>query len=136
MTRRRFSIFLRKMQHLKAWKHNQTINSRIIIFYGMAFVHSISKTDNMKTCRDVAESFLEKLINLAANYNEVRLVFDRYLNTSLKDQTREREQRGSPCTTTSRTACVLPRQGQLVNPEYFVEGFPLVARPRQNLQSI
>ena len=60
--------------------------------------------DNMKTCRDFAESFLDKLINLVANYDDVRLVFDSYLNTSLKDQMRKGGQRGSQRITTSRTA--------------------------------
>ena len=56
---------------------NQTTSSRVIIFDGMALVNSASKqTDNMKTCRDFAESFLAKLINLIAYYDEVRLVFN------------------------------------------------------------
>ena len=64
----------------EAEKQNTTL--RVIIFNGMALVNSVSKTDNVKTCHDFTESFLKKLINLVANYDKVRLVFDRYLNTS------------------------------------------------------
>ena len=48
----------------------------------------------MKTCRDFAESFIKKLVNLVANYDKVRLVLNRYLNTSLKEQVRKKRTKG------------------------------------------
>ena len=45
----------------------------------MAVVNSITKTDQMKTCEDFADSFLTIICNMAANYDEVRLVLDRYM---------------------------------------------------------
>ena len=95
------------MQHRNIWKHRLETKlqvQRVIIFDGMALVNSVSKTDNMMTCRDFAESFLEKLINFVANYDEVRLVLDRYLNTSLKEQMRKKRTVGNQRTTTSMTA--------------------------------
>jgi len=40
----------------------------------------------MKTCHDFADSFLARICNMAANYDEVRLVLDRYMKISLKEQ--------------------------------------------------
>ena len=67
---------------------NQTTNSRVIIFDSMALMNSVSKMDN------ILSSFLEKLINLIVNYKEARLVFARYLNTSLKEQMRKKRTKG------------------------------------------
>ena len=47
-------------------------------------------TDDMKTCADFAESFISILCNMAKDFEEVRLVFDRYIATSLKTQTRNK----------------------------------------------
>jgi len=54
----------------------------------MAVVNSVTKTAQMKTCQDFADSFLAITCNMDANYDEVRLVFDRYMKTSLKEQVR------------------------------------------------
>jgi hypothetical protein len=52
------------------------------------------KTDQIKTCNDFAQVFLDQLSKMADNYDEVRLVFDRYLDTSLKEQMRRKRTRG------------------------------------------
>lgn len=77
-------------------ENENTTNTRyrVIIIDGMALVNSIIKTDQMRTCHDFAQSFISILSNLASNYNEVRLVFDTYLNTSLKEQTRKKRTKG------------------------------------------
>lgn len=48
----------------------------------------MSKTDRMKTCYDLAKVFIERLITISANYYDVRLVFDKYIDSSLKDKMR------------------------------------------------
>jgi hypothetical protein len=67
---------------------------RVIIIDGMAVVNSVIKTEQMKTCQDFAQSFLDMISNMTANYDEVRLVFDRYINTSLKEQMRTQRTKG------------------------------------------
>jgi len=54
----------------------------------------LTKTDHhMKTCQDSADSFLAIICIIATNYDEVRLVFDRYMKTSLKE-TRTKRTKG------------------------------------------
>ena len=48
----------------------------------------------MKTCRDFAQSFIERLENIAVHYDEVRLVFDRYIDNSLKAKMRQKRTKG------------------------------------------
>ena len=57
-------------------------------------VNSVTKTDYMKTCQDLADSFLAIICNMSANYDEVRLMFDRYMKTSLKEQMRIKRTKG------------------------------------------
>ena len=67
----------------------------VIIFDGMALVNSIQKTECVKTCKDFAEVFLANLIQASHGYNEVRLVFDRYMQGSLKEKMREKRAGGN-----------------------------------------
>ena len=69
---------------------NETANDRILIIDGMAIVNSITKHGNMKTCADFAESFLSIICYMTQEYDEVRVVFDRYISPSLKSQTRSK----------------------------------------------
>ena len=48
----------------------------------------------MKTCQDFANAFLQIICNMAAQYDEVRLVFDQYRKTSLKEQMRTKRTKG------------------------------------------
>lgn len=73
---------------------NQPSAYRVVIIDGMAVVNSVIKTDRMKTCQDFADSFLAIICKMAANYDEVRLVFDRYMKTSLKEQMRTKRTKG------------------------------------------
>ena len=61
---------------------------KVLIIDGMALVNAIPKTDQIKTCNDFAKIFLDQLSNMANNYDEVRLVFDRYLDKSFEEQMR------------------------------------------------
>lgn len=74
---------------------NQPSRYRVVIIDGMAVVNSVIKTEQMKTCQDFADSFLAIICNIAANYDEVRLVFDRYMKTSLKEQMRTKRTKGN-----------------------------------------
>ncbi|KAK6182328.1 hypothetical protein SNE40_010039 [Patella caerulea] len=73
---------------------NQPSAYRVIIIDGMAVVNSVTKTDQMKTCQDFADSFLAIVCNIATNNDEVRLVFDRYMKTSLKEQMMTKRTKG------------------------------------------
>ena len=67
---------------------------QVIIIYGMAPVNAIPKTERIMTCKDFAQVFLDQLSNMADEYDEVRLVFDRYINSSLKEQMRRKRTKG------------------------------------------
>ena len=64
----------------------------VLIVDGMALVNAIQKKDesSMKNCQEFAEAFIRRLGREASSYSEVRLIFDRYLTTSLKEKTREK----------------------------------------------
>ena len=68
--------------------------NKVIIVDGMVLVNAIPKTDHIKTCNYFAQVFLDQLSNMAGNYDEVRLVVDRYLDTSLKEQMRRKRTKG------------------------------------------
>ena len=67
---------------------------QVIIIFGMALVNAIPKTERIMTCKDFAQVFLDQLSNMADEYDEVRLVFDRYINSSLKEQMRRKRTKG------------------------------------------
>ena len=67
---------------------------KVIIIDGMALVNAIPKTERIKTCKDFAQFFLDQLSNMADEYDEVRLVFDRYINSSIKEQMRRKRTKG------------------------------------------
>ena len=67
---------------------------RVIIIDAMAVVNSVVKTEQMKTCQDFADAFLQIVCNMAAQYDEVRLVFDQYVKASLKEQMRTKRTKG------------------------------------------
>ena len=65
-----------------------TVSYKVVIIDGMALVNSNKKIKQMQTCKDFSNLFLDKLISITRNYNEVKLVFDRYQQNSLKTPTR------------------------------------------------
>lgn len=66
----------------------------MIIVDDIALVNVIPKIDKIMPCNDFAQVFLEQLSNMASNCDEVRLVFNRYLDTSLKEQVRRKQIKG------------------------------------------
>lgn len=64
--------------------------SSVIVIDGMRLVNEIKKTDKLKTGLDFANAFLARLKQLTKNYDEVRLLFDQYIENSLKNVTRDK----------------------------------------------
>ena len=58
------------------------------IIDAMAIVQSITKTPNMKKMSDFRDVFCTKIQRRSKKYTETRVVFDEYLDNSLKEQTR------------------------------------------------
>lgn len=69
--------------------------AKILIVDGMVIVNAIKKTPDMNTCNDFAIAFLSVILHMAKDYDEVRLIFDRYDSLSLKSQTRKKRTAGS-----------------------------------------
>ena len=67
---------------------------KVIIIDGMALVNAIPKSERIKTCKDFAQVFFDQLSNMDGDYGEVRLVFDRYIDSSLKEQMRRKLTKG------------------------------------------
>ena len=64
--------------------------TKVIILDGMAIVNALPKDKSeVKTCKDLADLFISKLVSRCSGYDEVRLTFDRYVSKSLKAKTRE-----------------------------------------------
>jgi len=86
-----FCVDLWSIQHTYRWGDKSTIIiPSIVVVDGTAVINSVTKTDQMKTCQDFGDCFLVIICNIAENYDEVRLVFDRHMKESLKEQMRQR----------------------------------------------
>ena len=73
---------------------NESSTYRVIVNDGMAVANFVIKTEQMKTCQHFADSFLGIICHMAEKYDEVLLVFDRYIETSLKEQMRTKRTKG------------------------------------------
>ena len=69
---------------------------RVIILDGMALVNKVKKMPDTKTCQDFSDLFLQKLSYEISGFQTVVLTFDRYVNLSLKEMTREKRS-GEEC---------------------------------------
>ena len=65
-----------------------TSPDKVIILDGMAVVNQVDMT-NLNTCKDFATAFVNRLQRMVSGYSEVQLIFDRYLQESLKSRTRD-----------------------------------------------
>jgi hypothetical protein len=54
-----------------------SITSKTVIIDGMAYVHSMQKPKDIKTCAEFAASFIDMLIKRTHEFDVVYLVFDR-----------------------------------------------------------
>ena len=81
---------IRKLRSLENESNDDPVTdaSRVIVFDGMAMVNRINiKKSKVSTCHDFAESFSEIILS-HVRCEEIRVVFDRYDENSLKSQTR------------------------------------------------
>ena len=69
-------------------------NNKVLIFDDMALVNQMNKIKEIKTCQDFADRFVRNVVIACEGYGEVRMVFDRYLEASLKDLTRQKRNQG------------------------------------------
>ena len=67
---------------------------RTIMFDGMGLVNRIKKSDNIKTCKDFADVFVKRIMHESRSFQQVNLIFDRYMTSSLKSRTRDKRTKG------------------------------------------
>ena len=71
------------------------IRSRVLVVDAMAVLLSMKKTINIKKLSDLPEAFIQQIEHMMVGYNEGRVVFDRYLDQSLKNKTRQKRAKSS-----------------------------------------
>jgi len=82
-----FCVDLWLIQHTYRWGHKWTISiPSIVVVDGTAVINSVTKTDQMKTYQDFGDCFLAIICNIAENYDQVRLVFDRHMKHHLRNR--------------------------------------------------
>ena len=69
---------------------NNGVGRRLILFDGMELVNSIKKSPDIETCFDLANVFIKMLVARSEGFEEVHLVFNRYLEVSLKTKMRSK----------------------------------------------
>lgn len=67
---------------------------KVCIIDAMAIVQAIKKGPAMVNCADFAQAFVRSIHTILSGYNEGRVIFDRYLENSLKSQTRSKRSGG------------------------------------------
>ena len=68
---------------------------KVIIFDAMAIVNKINiRKSKIKSCANLAEVFADRILDESFGYNEVRVIFDRYVKGLLKAQKRIRRTGG------------------------------------------
>lgn len=65
-------------------------NTSILLIDGVALLHKIQKGKVIITCKDLSEVFINMIIHACTGFDEVHLLMDRYLDKSLKNQTRSK----------------------------------------------
>ena len=67
---------------------------KVCIIDAMAIVQAIKKGPKMSTCSDFAKVFVRSITKMMEGYSEGRIIFDRYIEGSLKAQTRGKRAAG------------------------------------------
>ena len=76
----------------------QQPTNRVLIVDAMAVVQSMKKTPKMTKICHLKEAFVTRISRMSDNYDEVRVLFDRYVKDSLKAKTRAKRATSSvPC---------------------------------------
>ena len=60
----------------------------------MALVNKLEIEKDVKTCKELKHIFANTSIKESEDFHEVRLVFDRYIEGSIKERTREKRSSG------------------------------------------
>ena len=68
---------------------------KVILFDGMEIVNSMEKTSHIETCSDYSNAFIDVLVSKCRGYDEVHLIFDRYLDKSMKTKMRSKITQGA-----------------------------------------
>ena len=64
--------------------------SKVLIIDAMAIIHPKKKTSKILTLNDLTLEFIKIIEEKLEKYDEGRIVFDRYIDMSLKNKTRQR----------------------------------------------
>ena len=72
----------------------ETNFKKAIIIDAMAEVQKIKKSPQLITCHDFAVAFVQRILFLSDGFNEIRVTFDRYIENSLKNKTRDKRTNG------------------------------------------
>ena len=77
------------------------------IIDAMGVMQAIKKGPSMINCSDFAQAFVRSIRKIMSGYTEGRVIFDRYIDNSLKGQTRGKWSAGvDPVKLTSRTPLI------------------------------
>ena len=63
-------------------------HTRVLVIDAMAVLQGLKKTASMQTLTDLIHAYTHRIRRLMQGYNECRVVFDGYLERSLKNKTR------------------------------------------------
>ena len=77
----------KKQANASQTDEEQAISETTVIFDGMAVVNKIKLGPAVQNCRKLAEPFLRIVLCEAGDAFKIRVVFDRYLKSSLKEST-------------------------------------------------
>ena len=68
---------------------------RVTVVDGMALVNRVHKNPGMKTWKEFAEGFVALMMTVSQGFDEIRLIFDRYIIQSLKSRARKKRTSGN-----------------------------------------
>jgi len=76
--------------------HNQEVEGpSVLIIDAMGIVNMVPKTPDMSNVMQFAKKFVDTVAAMSKSYQEVRVVFDQYLTSSLKEATRDTRTKGT-----------------------------------------
>jgi hypothetical protein len=75
---------------------SKSTEESVLIIDAMCVVQSFKVAKDIQSASKLADLFVTKIRSMAANYNEVRVLFDRYLDVSLKHMTRTKRVSKTP----------------------------------------
>jgi len=67
----------------------------VLIIDAMCIVNMVPKTLDVSNVMEFAQKFVDTVASISKSYHEVRVVFDQYLTSSLKEATRDKRKKGT-----------------------------------------